>query len=321
MQKTNKTAASTTKIIYAIEPEKQPNWPCERPLKKVSALHAYNSKLTVKKAMKDLDPDAELRSFDFIQFKKGDTVIDVGMGVGRFLWDCRQMEPGLELIAVGGNLGKDSYISAADAVYYQFVPNHPHLLEDFSGKATWVWDTFGAGTYAPNPANALLYEVCLKSPDKRGCVSLMSSLVPGDKKYSAFGDRKTQAQLSKFFKEKMGVKVKIKPTYLESAVKPGLLVSDLLIKATRSGKDNKRFGVQEFEELSLELRDVIGVPVVKSSWKQEQFTINSYKYVPAEDDESTNPTDTEGSESVEITATDEMLRDAGPEAIIKSQYN
>ena len=103
----------------------------------------------------------------------------------------------------------------------------------------------------------------------------------------------------------MDVKVDIRPTYLESGVNPGNIVSDLLITAKRSGKDNRQFSWTEFQELQLKLRDLIGEPQIKNTWKNGTFEINSYNYVQPED-ESMSMTDTENSESVEVLETDEM---------------
>lgn len=216
---------------------------------------------------------------------------------------------------------KPQYQEVADRVYYQFVPNHSDLLEDFTAKSKFVFDTFGAGTYAGNPADALLYEVCLKDTDKRGGVSVISSLVPKDKKYSAFGTVQTRKQITDFFKKRMDVKVDIRPTYLESGVNPGNIVSDLLVTAKRSGKDNRKYGWTEFKELQHELRDIIGEPVIKNTWKNETFEINSYNYVQLEDESISYMTDTEGSESVEILGTDEMPLKEETETLFKSQYN
>ena len=263
------TDQTTPTIIDELcPPDPSPAWPETRSYDDIIQLHSENSMEAAQTG------NVCVRDFAK-EFLDCATVIDIGAGKGVLIADLRQMAQkqgiNFNLVAVGATVLDAEHAKSANYVYYQKVPDHDRLLEDYANKADFVIDTFGAATYATNPIHALIYSILLLKPGAK--YTAISSLVPGAEDYSAFGDINTQLRLIEFFRKHLALELSIKPTYLRSKVKgnEGVIVQDLLIHCERVINCKQEYSLNRFKELAKLVNQYIGTPEILSVWNNADF--------------------------------------------------
>lgn len=167
-------------------------------------------------------------------------VLDCGLGDANALKEMK--DNGFITVGFGLHHINPENASSVDLLVYSPIPNgnKARMIFDYlRGKVALVCDTFGASTYAAdknnttNPIEALIFEGLLLAPGGEAR-SIVSCIPQQDTEQSPIGFAPQRQRLVNFFKQELGLDMRITRTHVKSTIMPGQYCIEYLVEVQRA---------------------------------------------------------------------------------------
>lgn len=171
-------------------------------------------------------------------------------------------------------------IDRGSSIYYCFVPADLQLLKDHYNEISLLLETYGAVTYDNNPDLVLLLYALLLA--QGGTASIMLSTTNDKEPTHVFTHDETLRKLADFLNDRLGVNLEWCTKKIDSQAKPGTFCTDFIFRMTAYKAKEKTVNPLElFSELSIALREVIGIPQIKEKpwYSSGGFQIVAKEYI------------------------------------------
>jgi hypothetical protein len=204
-------------------PLKQTNWPKNRNLKRYLQLAHPKSFRNYQQTNLMFSPALNSRY----------CILDAGAGKGVAIAEIKSannMTIGITMHEVA-----EENQSQFDTLCYTTIPDGAgarRLHQLLRGKIDLGFDIYGPGTYAANPAHALIYLGLLLRAGSTFKI-IISSLPFEDMDQSPIGFAGTRKRLIDFFRDELNLQMTISRTIISSAVTAGLICKDYVVSIDR----------------------------------------------------------------------------------------
>lgn len=135
-----------------------------------------------------------------------------------------------------------------DLVAYTSIPYGPVARRIFSvlrRKVDLLFDIYGSTSYGENPIHVIIDFALLLKPKKGVAYIVISSIKGESADQSPIGYSSTRAKLALFFKQQLGVELKITRTFLQSAINPDDICIDYVVKLSAGDVVAENRDIQE----------------------------------------------------------------------------